>query len=236
MSCKEIIQIDSPWWSNYNFYLIFYGDQGWNDRSGCQIHLTTALKDRVPNFMYDTHIMNYCWEWLEFVNFLQYTLETPDEMFILKKIERQKGAFTTEKKSEKHVTSRQGGVKIELDFAQCTVTYLSPSIIESIVSQSHRVSQLFKNGISNDKCNCFLYTSPFYIGPCLAEIRDPLNAECIHCRNSSWCCDEYVVNQRTCNDVFNPFWRFELVPEHAHHNHPHCLDWSPTSPLFHLSN
>ena len=116
MSCKEIIQIDSPWWSNYNLYLIFYGDQGWNDRSGCQIHLTTALKDRVPNFMYDTHIMNYCWEWLEFVNFLQYTLETPDEMFILKKIERQKGAFTTEKKSEKHVTSRQGGVKIELDF------------------------------------------------------------------------------------------------------------------------
>ncbi len=105
MSCKEVIPIDSPSWSQYNFHLIFYGEQGWNGQSGYQVHLTTSLKEKIPNFMYDHHVINYLWEWNEMISFLKYALTIPHKTLYLRKIIKQRGAFTVEERDIVHCHS-----------------------------------------------------------------------------------------------------------------------------------
>lgn len=200
----------------FNLKLVFYNDQGWSKFPGRQVHLTLTNKNLLTDFMYDNHIINYKFEWIELMSMLKYSLENEGRLK-LSKIKHQRGAFTA-----KHCPG--SGIDLQFDHGDA-YHHINSKEIKKILSYEDQITKLFENGLENNECNCWAWTSPYFVGPCYLKIKDLNAISCVHCESSAWCCEEYF-GKTTGRGAF---WRFTLEPLHAHHKHPHAIDWSPTN-------
>ena len=187
--CKKVYKLTNdpiPPKKPHSWNLVFYDESGWYNCKGRQVHIVES-SIFFPNYCNDRHILSDKRDFLEMIQFLDYATSVQSRI-IITRIERQPGAFNTN-----YNDNLGPGLNIQLDSSNVNqLSFMPITVIQKIVDLKNEIIRLFDEGLGKKDCNCSLFLSPRYFGPCLLTIVN-LNDPSIKCQGCS-----HNINLKLC--------------------------------------